>query len=192
MKRPSLFKGFTFWKLMVFIGQQSCSWQLVVSSRSPCLTCVSVIALGNSGPLFCKVCMCVCLLCLIKCMCIFLYILLLVCACTHVCVSVYLCMWTSWKVWWAAVCLSCHRAQHSGQCQAPCSHSSPSLTATACGSHSTEGWHPEPWEGGQTKREGGRVKYIVLDWYKKSALYPQSCLQRKNKGNLSLPKDLQT
>lgn len=59
------------------------------------------------------------------------------------CMCIYLCMWTSWKVWWAAACRPCHQARCSGRCRAPCSRSSPSLTATACGSRSAEGWRPE-------------------------------------------------
>lgn len=73
--------------------------------------------------------------------------------CMCVTVYVYLCRWTSWKAWWAAVCLPCHQARHSGQCQAPCNRSSPSPTATACGSHSAEGWRPERCQpGGEWKR----------------------------------------
>lgn len=88
--------------------------------------------------------------------------------CTHVTVCVYLCRWTSWKAWWAAVCQSCLPVRHSGLCPAPCSRSLPSLTATACGSHSTEGWHPEPcqaergeWECGIITEYTGKVSTLT-------------------------------
>lgn len=68
-------------------------------------------------------------------------------------VHVYLCRWTSWTVWWAAVCRPYHQDRHIVQCQAPCSRSSPSLTATACGSRSAEGWHPGPCQPGGEPEE---------------------------------------
>lgn len=77
-------------------------------------------------------------------------------------VHVYLCRWTSWTVWWAAVCRPYHQARHSVQCRAPCSRSSPSLTATACGSRSAEGWHPEPCQPGGEPEE--KEKTLQLWW----------------------------
>lgn len=130
-----------------------CKWQLVVSSRSPHQVCaylmesVSVrvhafVLWTTSAQVFEFVqTILVCNVYLLACACI---PELQYCVCVCVTEYVYLCRWTSWKAWWAAVCRPCHRARHSGQCQAPCSRSSPSLTATACGSHSAEGWHPEP------------------------------------------------
>lgn len=87
--------------------------------------------------------------------------LMYICWCIHVLLSnctacmtvLYLCRWTSWTVWWAAVCQPYHQARHSVQCRAPCSRSSPSLTATACGSRSAEGWHPEPCHPGGEPEE---------------------------------------
>lgn len=43
-------------------------------------------------------------------------------------------------VWWAAACPPCPGGRRSGRCRAPYSRSSPSLTARAAGSRSTEGW----------------------------------------------------
>lgn len=69
------------------------------------------------------------------------------------CMCIYLCMWTSWKAWWAVACRPCHQARYSGRCRAPCSRSSPSRTATACGSRSAEGWPPERCNTGVFQHE---------------------------------------
>lgn len=92
--------------------------------------------------------------------------------CMCVTVYVYLCRWTSWKAWWAAVCLPCHQARHSGQCQAPCNRSSPSPTATACGSHSAEGWRPERCQPGGEWDESENT--FQLWWQQKSEVWRQS------------------
>lgn len=94
---------------------------------------------------------------------------------------IYLYRWTSLKAWWAAACRPCHRARHSGQCQALCSHSSPSLTATACDSHSAEGWHPELCQPGGEWQDSENISQ--LGWQEEqhtSALWSLSLCFRFN------------
>lgn len=120
--------------------------QLVVSSGSPRQACVYQMEAC--------VCVCVCEINFYFSWCslyTFIFIsagtwtdsVLCVCACVSLSACVYLCRWTSWRAWSAGACPPCHPARRSGRCRAPCSRSSPSLKATACGSRSAEGWRPE-------------------------------------------------
>lgn len=87
------------------------------------------------------------------------------------CMCIYLCIWTSWKVWWAVACQPCHQALHSGRCPAPCSRSSPSQTATACGSRSAEGWPPK-------RCNTGGFEHFITTWRKLSV--PRNRPRRKD------------